>query len=301
MKILAVIAGGLGNQVQMTAAVRTLRERLGWEADIFSTGSPWPHETVDAILPGRVLNAGNVTPHLGEYDGAVLLGFGAAGYGGGLWRGLRVLNDTAAQKITCERSEVDISMDACRELGVGENELIWRGEVTFNHDYAGCFDIVLANGYYRKKSGYWDVKGWDGFPALADILRKRRPELTVAAIGADSRERIAGTVDRTGLDILDSLALVARARCLMSTDSFAFHAASPLRTPTAAIFTATSTVKNADGRFHDYATIVGRDDLECRLTCQADDHRWRRCRDRQCREIAPERIADVVEGLLEGR
>lgn len=194
-------------------------------------------------------------------------------------------------------------MNACLELGVPENDLIWQGQLRTNPKYAERFDVVLANGYYRKDGGYWDVKGFPGFKSVAAELRNRYPELSICSIGADKREHIEGTTDRTGIALLDAVTLLAKAQFVICTDSMAFHAAACFGTMTFPLFTATSTVKNADPRFHASATIIRKREpgdvngkpLQCGLLCQEQGHRWRRCKRHLCQEIGIGHIIEVIE------
>ena len=299
MKALAVVAGGMGNIIQMTAAIRTIRERLGWQLDILSASLSGPrgaHADLDPVLPGAVYT--RATVHYADYEGVVLLGYGSTGRVAN-WeaRGLKLLNDPARQAITCDRSEVDVSMNACRELGVAENDLNWHGDVNWNRDCPERFDVVFANGYYRDKAGgHWDVKGFPGFGSLAAAIKQKWPRLSICSIGRDGREAIHGTVDRTGLPLLDSLALVARARFTVCTDSMALHAAAAIGARTYALFTATSVRKNFEPRFHWNARLVGRDDLICRADCQRRGHAWRQCPRRECQEIG---IGHILQCIAE--
>ena len=116
----------------------------------------------------------------------------------------------------------------------------------------------------------------------------------------DDREIIEGVVDRTGIKLADALALIKRARLLITTDTMAFHAAACFDTPTVALWTATSAVKSACPLFHATATLVGRDDLECRKDCYASQCRWKRCSDWACQRIPVADIMAVAEKKLEG-
>ena len=306
MRVLVSIAGGLGNQIQMTAAARTLHERLGWDIEFIAGGAPVAAQEMRDLLPFPA-HRPNWSPREddltgADYDGVVALGFGAnkqvqaAG-----WRGIRFLNTLANQAVVYQHhSEVDISMNACRELGVAEEDLIWHGALKYNETYAERFDVVCANGYYRKKGGHWDVKGFPGFSSVANEVQRRHPELSVCCIGATKEEYIHGTVDRTGLSLRDSMALIARAQLVIGTDSMAWHAAGALGVKAIGLFTATSTLKNADPLFHYNGRVVGRLDLECRRMCQEQAHRWLRCERRECQEIGVYAAADAADLRLKG-
>ena len=311
-RVLAIIAGGLGNQIQMTAAISTLRIRLGWDVETVAGGAPVAAAEMRDWLPG-VTHRPAWRPGRDEhFDGAVALGFGGnkmtqdAG-----WCGISWLNDISKQAVRTERSEVDVSMDACRDLGIAERDLMWHGELGCNDGYDGYyeayseqFDIVLANNYYRghkdKPNNQWHVKGFPGFGSVAAGLQKRFPRLSMCCIGYDDRDAIAGVVDRTGIPLGDTLALIKRAKVLVTTDSMAFHAAACFDTRTFALWTATSAAKNACPKFHATATLIGREDLECRKTCQTRSQYWTACKRWECVEIGIGRIVGEVGDYLEG-
>jgi len=91
-----------------------------------------------------------------------------------------------------------------------------------------------------------------------------------------------------------TLALIARAKFLVSTDSMAFHAAACFDTPAYVLWTATSQVKSGCPKFHDTATFIGRDDLACRETCYSRGCHWHKCEDWKCQEIGVNRIVDTI-------
>ena len=298
MRVLAIIAGGLGNQMQMTAPLVTLRERLGWRIEVVSVGAPVAGGPLREMLPFPTHGPGVRT--IG-FDGVVGLGFGS--YGGNQadgWRGLTWLNTLSDQVVRTAKSEVDVAMDACRELGVAEEDLIWHGEMSCNEEYQERFDVVIANNYYKgpnkqRTTDHWHVRGYPGIKTLAAEIRKAWPELSICCIGLDDREYVEGTTDRTGLPLGDALALIKRARILISTDTMAFHAGACFDTPTFAIWTATSRVKSACPKFHHTARLIGRDDLACRDTCFADRQRWTHCQRWECQEIGVGHIMGIIE------
>lgn len=298
-KKLIVIAGGLGNQIQMTAAIATLERELGWEVEVVAGGAPVAAVEMREWLPWTA-HRPQWRPEKGEFDGVVALGFGGnkqlQDKG---WCGLPWLNDISTQAVRCERSEVDVSMDACRDLGVPEDLLNWHGSLMCDEDYDEKFDVVLANNYYRGRreapNAHWDVKGFPGFASVGAEIQKRWPHLSVCCIGLDDRDRIGGVVDRTGLSLGETLALIKRAKFVVSTDSMAFHAAACFDTPAYVLWTATCELRSACPKFHDTATLIGRDDLECRKTCFQRSNQWTACKDWRCQEIGIGRIVDTIE------
>jgi len=305
MKVLAVIAGGLGNQIQMTAAIRTLRERLGWDMEILSGGAPVAGDAMREYFRCPA-HRPSWRPMAGEFDGAVALAFGnmhqVQDKG---WNGLPWLNDLTRQTVGYALSEVDVSMNACRELGVKERDLIWHGDLNCDETFSECFDVVLANNYYKaavdNPNTHWTIKGYPGFKSLATLIREKYPRLSMCCIGADGREAIEGVTDRTGIPLGCSLALIKRARFIVTTDSMAFHAGPCFDTKTFALWTGTSQVKNACPKFHASAVIVGRDDLECRKDCQEKSHRWTACKNWQCQEIGIGHVLKHITEYMEGQ
>ena len=293
MKVLALIAGGLGNQIQMTAAIRTLRERLGISVEIIATGAPTGGDELRQLfaVPAHSMSW---WPKRETFEGVVALTYAASKIPD-RFRGLRVLNNPARQAVRADWSEVDTSMNACRDMGVGEDDLIWHGELQ-KPDVDEAFDVVISNGYYRNQSHYWAVKGYPHFKTLVEAIHATWPNLSLCSIGHLAEEHIPGTVDKTRIPLAMSLGLIANAKFVVSTDSMAFHAAPVYDVPTFALFTATSVAKNADLRFHATARIIGREDLRlgCRRMCQEQQHRWNRCTNWKCQNISVEQIIEVI-------
>jgi ADP-heptose:LPS heptosyltransferase len=156
------------------------------------------------------------------------------------------------------------------------------------------FDVVISNGYNKYGSANWQIKSYPYYEEVAKLLKNEG--YSVASIGAKD-EYISGTVDMTGLGLLDSGGVIKNSRLLISNDSAMYHYANALMVKNIVIFNSTSIKKNYDKRFHKYSTIIGRDDLKCR-PCQAG-RRWNKdCKTWDCREIAPEVIYEAVRGLL---
>ena len=304
MKKLAVTAGGLGNQIQMTAAIRTLESQLGWEVEMLTGGAPVAAAEMRDWMPWPTHRPA-WRPEDGEFDGAVALGFGANNQEQNRgWCGIPWLNDISTQAVRTARSEVDVSMDACRDLGIAEADLNWHGLLNANDAYRERFDVVLANNYYKgtqeRPNDTWHVKGFPGFASVAREIQTRWPRLSVCCIGVDARERIQGVTDRTGLPLGDALALIKRAKFLVTTDSMAFHAAACFDTQTFALFTATSQTKCACPKFHASATVIAREDLACRDKCYSGGCLWHKCKRWECQEIGVSHIVDTIANLTGG-
>ena len=203
---------------------------------------------------------------------------------------MEILNKIRPLSMT--ESEVNTYMHIARDLGAAEENLIWHGECNFNKMDEG-YDVVISNGYNRQGSANWSIKEYPYYKEVSDLLKEKN--LHICSLGAPN-EYISGTVDRTGLSLLDSLGIIANSKLVLSNDSGLYHAANALGVKNIVIFTATSIEKNFDSRFHKFSTIMGRDDLDCR-PCQAG-RGWKNCKTWECREIKPEVIANKVEELL---
>jgi ADP-heptose:LPS heptosyltransferase len=119
-------------------------------------------------------------------------------------------------------------------------------------------------------------------------------DLKICSVG-DKREYIKGTVDRTGMSLLDTLGLIKNSKLFIGNDSGLYHCANALSIPNLVIFTFTSTVKNYDKRFHKYSKII-RKDLTC-SPCQGTI-RFNSCEDHGCRDIDPDGVVNAVYNEL---
>ena len=156
------------------------------------------------------------------------------------------------------------------------------------------YDITISNGYNPQGSANWKIKSYPYYEKVVNILNNNN-RYKVCSIGSN-KEHVKGTVNETGLPLLESLGIIKNSRLLLSNDSGMYHCANALEVPNVVIFTATSIEKNYDKRFHKYSTIVGRDDLKCR-PCQAGQ-KWKKCDTWECREIDPIIIYNKVEKIL---
>jgi len=303
MRVLIIAAGGLGNQIQMTAAIHTFKESLGWDIEILTGGAPFAAEQLrkSFAFPSHRANwhPGENEEEVKPFDGAVALTYGITHQiqeNG--WHGIPYINTLEKQLVTIHDSEVNISMNACREFDIAEKDLIWHGFLKNDTIFKEKFDIIIANNYYRghltKPNTLWDIKGYPDMPKLVEELKKKWPKYTICSIGVDDRDYVAGTVNRVGLPLSCTFTLLKEARFLISTDSMAFHAAACFDTPTYTLFTATNQIKCADPRFHATMKILGREDLKCRENCQRSTS-WRKCSTWECQQISVEYIMSEIE------
>jgi ADP-heptose:LPS heptosyltransferase len=195
-------------------------------------------------------------------------------------------------KLEMNRSEVDVYMDIARDMGIPEDQFIWTGSCRYNSNMP-TFDFVISNGYNRKSGKLWTIKEYPYWAEVAKILIDKG--YSVCSIGGPT-EYVPGTVNKTGLCLLDSLGLIKNSKHgLLSNDSGMYHCGASMEVPVYVIFTATSIAKNFDKRFHRSVKIIGRTDLECR-PCQAG-RRWTKdCKTWDCREIEPVGVVREILG-----
>jgi len=292
-RILVMHAEGVGNCVQIIPCLRTIKEVLGYNIDylhMFGTFSI-PHiiPYVNKWFVGNTINKIN----LSDYDGIVSTFWTRNHVQPFLNAGMRLLNKI--QGLRMDRSEIDVYMDIARDLGAQEEDLLWYGKCNYNK-MEEKFDIVISDGYNRQGSADWSIKQYPYYKEVVSLLKER--SLRICSLGAPS-EYVSGTMDKTGLPLLDSLGIIANSKLVLSNDSGLYHAANALGVKNIVIFTATSIDKNFDSRFHKFSTIIGRDDLDCR-PCQAG-RGWKRCKVWDCREIKPETIYNKVMEVLNER
>lgn len=294
-KLLFCTGEGIGNVIQTLPVVRTIKEVLGHDIDFWHAygtfkipGKLMPY--VDRWIVGNQIN--KINDH--DYAGAVTTLWTQSAMGQGMFKRLPVFN-TTEPRLSMERSEVDTYMDIARQLGAKEENLIWWGACNYG-EVEEKFDIVIHNGYNRHSTMKWDVKSYPHYEKLVEYF----DGLKVCSVGS-KEEYIKGTVDRTGLSLVESLGLIKNARLFVGNDSGLYHCANALETDNIVIFTATSVAKNYDPRFHKFTTIICRDDLECRKECQKKSGWKNECRHWRCREIDPEVVLHGVKQVITTR
>lgn len=299
-RVLFCTGQGIGNVIQCTPVIETLSTCLDFEVDFW-------HAYGNYTIPRNLL------PNVNKvFIGDEIYNINSSDYYGKVYTGwirhhsriIKVADSVlkmpklaeAAKLVGMKRSEVDVNMDIARQLGVCEKDIVWEGFCNYNH-LNRKYDIVIHNGYNRKNlSMTWLVKEYPYYEDLATVFIRKG--FSVCSIGAED-EYVSSTTNETGLDLLDSLGIIRNCRLFILNDTGTYHCANALKVPNIVIFTATSITKNYDPRFHNYSTIISREDLRCRLSCQAN-HSWKRCGNWECRNIKPEIIANIVREMLNG-
>lgn len=287
-KILFCTGEGIGNTVECAPVLNTLKS-MGYTVDMWHAFGAFSIKNnlfplyVDKYFVGpKIIGAIN----LDEYEGMVST----------IWTQHVVKNIplkllAPIKGLRMDRSEVDIYLDIARALGAKEEDIRWTGECDYIQRKE-VYDVVIADGCNKGQPAQWEIKSYPHYEEVVKILKEK--DYSVASIGTPN-EYVKGTVDKTGLSIMDAGGLIKNAKVLLSNDSGMYHYANTLGTTTVVIFTATSIEKNYDERFHVYTTILC-EDLECR-PCQAGQ-RWKSCDGWMCQDIDPASVAHTVEEKL---
>jgi len=286
-KILFCTGEGIGNVLQCLPVLRTLKETLGYTVDMWHAfgGFKIP-DTIFPYVNAQFTGAGINLSIINEYEGLVST----------FWtrnhiKSIPLKLLAPIKELRMDRSEVDIYLDIARDLGAKEEDIRWTGECNYNKKEES-YDVVIADGCNKGQAAQWEIKSYPHYEEVVKILKEK--DYSVASIGMPN-EYVKGTVDRTGLRLLESGGIIKSAKVLLSNDSGMYHYANTLGTTTVVIFTATSIEKNYDERFHVYTTILC-EDLECR-PCQAG-RGWKNCDGWMCQDIDPVSVAYVVEEKL---
>jgi len=290
-KLLFMTGEGIGNVIQCIPTLRTLKESLGYSITLWHAFGSYgivhnliPY--VDNTYLGGEIN--KITP--AAYEGKVSTFWTRDYYKHPLFSNMRLL--TKIHPLSMYRSEVSTYMRIPQALGA--KKLYWHGECNYNKKNKESFDIVLANGYNHYGSARWEIKSYPYYDKLTKLLIDEG--YSVCSIGG-TNEYIGGTENRTGLALLDSLALIKNSKLLISNDSGMYHCATALNKKNIVIFTATSVKKNYDKRFHKFTTLICRDDLKCR-PCQSGRKWIKQCKHWNCQKISPSVILDEVRRLV---
>ena len=289
-RILFCTGEGIGNVVQTIPVIRTLKEVLGYKLDMWHAFGSFKVPNIIPYVDDWFFGKQIASVDRRRYAGLVSTGWTIPYVG-------RLALDRLAVSppLTMYRSEVDTYMDIARKLGVREKDLIWHGNCSYEPT-KDAFDVVLHDGYNPYGTAKWGVKSYSHYRDLVKKLIKHG--LSVCSVGSP-KEYIKRTNNRTDLDLPDTLGLIANSKLFIGNDSGLYHCANALEIPNVVIFTATSTVKNYDPRFHKYSTIVGREDLTCRKTCQIDKTWKKRCETWACRDIDPKLVYKTAIRVLE--
>lgn len=287
MKLLVVHGEGLGNIIEVLPLLDALDRRFG-KVDVALARASYSFSP-DLFFGRKVYMPDEKVPDV--YDGKVTTVWGDV-HGKHILPGTKVLNQVKRQQMRMDQSEVDVYLNAARDLGIPESDFRFDCRQLLGHSSVEEeYDILIADGYSKVLPGVWNAKSYRHYEELARLLSERG--LTVGSIGS-KKELIPGTHDCTGRELLDTLGLIKNCGVLISNDTGAYHCAAAFRKPAVVLFTFTSVVKNYDSRFHATVVPLYVDNLSCRPDCQRMQ-RWRKCDHHSCRDYP---VNDVMKTVL---
>lgn len=293
-KLLFATGEGIGNVIQTIPVIRTLQV-FGYSVDFWHAFGSFPiHKKIIPYVENWFYGVEVGRINCNAYDGFVST-FWTRNYVKSIsGLGLRLLNKI--KPLTMDRSEIDVYMDIARDIGIEDDKIVWTGECLYNRNIKvnKDIDVIIHNGYNPHGAANWSIKSYPYYHVVARKLVDGGYK--VASVGS-KREYIEGTVDLTGLPLLDTFSFLKECKVFLGNDSGLYHVANALGTTNVVIFTATSIKKNYDARFHRDANIICREDLGC-SPCQAE-RRWvKDCTTWDCRDIDSNVVVDKLIELL---
>ena len=175
-------------------------------------------------------------------------------------------------------SEIEGCVRVAKKLGV--DNIIW--DLDLNYDYEQHFDIVVAN--TSRDFKIWDWKRYPYYNELADLLNKK---YSVCSIGSKN-EYVKGTVDKTGLPIIQSAGLIKNSNLVITNESGIYHLANALKVNNLVLLGGSSFKKIYDERFHKYSIFIYK---EKNIT-------FKHIRDKKLLDINVDIVAQQAEKLL---
>ena len=288
MKLLVVHGEGLGNIVEALPLLRTL-DKAGIEADLFLARAT--SEFSRDFLKGRRVYLEGDAVDDESYDGKIETIWGNVQGRSQSLSGIKTVNDLAKQTMRLDTSEVDVYLNAARDLGIKEDAFEYDCRDELNTVLPEkTYDVVFANGYnWRVAANRWEMKSYPRFTELAqELLREGK---SVCSVGAP-HEHIEGTENETARPLAETCGLLKAAKVVVSTDSGVYHCACALGIPTVVIFTFTGIRKNYDKRFHQSAEII-RVPVDCHSDCHAK-MKWMKCDRDVCRDIPVKIVMEAI-------
>jgi len=289
MKLILVVAEGLGNVIQVLPLVNTLKHN-NVDFDILNL-SNCDHETVSWIFKGYAKVVRNTTEE--HYGGRIEIATSKGVLSHSERLDIPILNDANKQIIyRPDTNEVETYLSIAKDLGytLPKNPF----DVTFsNIEEAEEFDFVIHNGCSLFNKAVWERKKYPHIEGLIDRLTEGG--YSVASIGAS--EEFCGGANKTALSIKDSASLIASSKFYISNDTGTYHLAAAMKQPGIVLFTATSTIKNYHPTFHRSMKIVTAE-VDCQ-PCQYKEA-WAKCTKSdynswKCRDIPIDKIIKEIQ------
>lgn len=296
--ILIINDEGIGNMVNMTPALRTLK-MLNPSIHITVFGKPTGIDVVGGTpFVDHVITAPEPDAH---YD----VSFFAIWYNGYARTFKNQFLDQSenayALDIVDGKSEPESYMEMARLFGYdGEPCAPFCAEIHAHADLEfGKFKVALAD--TCQSNGMWERKRWPHYKALAHLL-SADDRLQIVLVGGrqekpmfDFDEYPPGVLDTIGRYLLPETAnILDRCDLVVSNDSGIARVAIAMETPTIMLYGATLVPKNIPpGKVADIMTA----DLEC-APCQGSE-RWAGCKEWKCMtSISPEDVMKTIKGVM---
>jgi len=216
--------------------------------------------------------------------------------GGHVLGKLKSLNDLSSQGMRLDRSEVLVYLNAAIDLGIAEKDFVFDVRDYIHKESNEKFDVVICDGYnYGNTADMWHVKSYKRWPEI--VAWAVAKGLSVCSVGHES-QYVEGTVNKTSLNIHDTISLLNGCRMVLSNDTGIYHLASAMGKSGVVVFTFTNTTKNYDPVFHKSFKLMKRKDLDCMAGCHA--HRWwKNCKiNHACRDFDGKEIKKILEGYM---
>ena len=283
-KLIFCMGEGIGNVIQTMPAIRTIKEVLGYGVDFwhafgyYSMPKLIPH--VDKWFVGNKITALKPDEYVGKvstWSTKDRINIGPLS---------KLILYASISDISMNRSEVDVYMDIARVLGADDDDLLWHSGCLYKQ-VEEEYDVVMHDGYNRRGAAFWKHKS---YPHYEEVV-KQLGNLKICSIGG-KEEYIKGTDDKTGLPLYDTLGIITNSKLFIGNDSGMYHCANALGVNNIVIFTYTSQIKNYDKRFHKFAKILCREDLDS-LSCQNTPRR-KTCKTKECRDIDPKVVVNKI-------
>lgn len=288
-KVLAVIDGGIGNQIQSLPAVRYLKRQFDAVDAVNLEGSN--REATEFLFgtEGRLEEL-----RVADYEGQFLLNLYCRRKR--KVPALPVLGSAPSRKC----SEVEAKLRVVNAPCV-DSDFEVEGLAPHVDMLPLGPDVLLHNGYSKvdsKARRLWEAKSYPYYVELAVELAAMN--FTVGSIGSPE-EHVEGTTDCTGVSLTETVAYVKSAQLVIANDTGSYHLANALSIPNIALFTFTDAAKNYDERFHRHSTVLRREDLDCSPCQQRGRRLWLANKDKckwACREVPVKRVMEEVKRIF---
>jgi hypothetical protein len=297
--ILFVISDGIGNQLESVPAFFLCKKRFSNYRVCIYNIVPTAIEATKVIfgkIADEIIFAGTGPINRNKYSGQILM-YPMINR----LHGIPVLN-----KYMVNVNKMNIPETECDLLAVYPHydvSIFDECRSVFNSIPAknNMPDIILHNGYSKisvKAREKWVVKSYPYYEELSCKLADM--SISVGSIGS-KEEYVKGTVDLTGLKLVDTISTIKGCKLVISNDTSSYHLSNLISVKNIAIFTCTDYGKNYSKNFHRFTTIIRREDLPCSPCQRKADCYWLKMKSQchwKCREIDVDVIVKKAKELL---